>query len=73
MKDKFGILSLLFKARYGFFKYHVSVKGFDYLTEEQIDDILNVVINECDKYFQHSIYFFKTRSKICFKRLINRN
>ena len=22
-----------------YFKYHVSVKGFDYLTEEQIEDI----------------------------------
>ena len=49
----------MFKARYGFFKYHVSVKGLDYLTEEQINDILNVVIHECDKYFPHSIYFFK--------------
>ena len=41
-----------------FFKYHVSVKGFDYLTEEQIDDILNVVIKECDKYFPAFIYIF---------------
>ena len=43
-----------------FFKYHVSIKGFDYLTEEQIDDILNVVIKECDKYFPaFYLYFLK--------------
>ncbi len=43
-----------------FFKYHVSVKGFDYLTEEQIQDILNVVIDECDKYFPaFYLFFFK--------------
>ena len=43
-----------------FFKYHVSVKGFDYLTEEQIDHILNVVIHECDKYFPaFYLFFFK--------------
>ena len=43
-----------------FFKYQVSVKGFDFLTEEQIDDILNVVIKECDKYFPaFYLFFFK--------------
>ena len=43
-----------------FFKYHVSIKGFDYLTEEQIQDILNVVINECEKYFPaFYLFFFK--------------
>ena len=40
--------------------YNVSVKGLDYLTEEQINDILNVVIHECDKYFPaFYLFFFK--------------
>ena len=58
-KINLGYFHYYSKLETVFFKYHVSIKGFDYLTSEQIDDILNVVINECDKYFPaFYLYFF---------------
>ncbi len=34
-----------------FFKYQVSTKGFNFLTFEQIEEFLSVVIKECDRFF----------------------
>jgi|TARA_B100000287_G_scaffold288528_1_gene271890 hypothetical protein len=34
-----------------FFKYQVSIKGLNYMTIEQIEDLLSVVIKECDRFF----------------------
>ncbi len=59
-KINLGYFHYCSKLETVFFKYQVSFKGVDYLTEEQIEDILNVVINECDKYFPaFYLFFFK--------------
>ena len=44
-----------------FFKYQVSTKGLNYMTLEQIEDFLSVVIKEFDRFFPvfSNIFFSK--------------
>ena len=41
-----------------FFKYQLSIKSLKYMTLEQIEDFLSVVIKECDRFFPIFFVFF---------------
>ena len=59
-KVNLGYFHFCSNVKIVFFKYQVSVKGFDFLNQEQVEDLLNVVTKECDKYFPaFYLYFFK--------------
>ena len=41
-----------------FFSYKISIKGQDFVSVEQIKNIINIVINECDRFFPVFFVFF---------------
>ena len=44
-----------------FFNYKISIRGIDFLTIEQIEDFLDVVIKECEKFFPVFYVFLKRK------------
>ena len=53
-----------------FFKYQVSTKGFNYMTLEQIENFLSVVVKEFDRFFP---IFLASSSRKNDEKLILRN
>lgn len=49
-----------------FFKYQVSTKGLNYMTVEQIEDFLSVVIKECDRFYPIIVLFNSKKQKAKF-------
>ncbi len=41
-----------------FFSYKISVKGQNFISIEQIQDFIDIVINECDRFFPVFFVFF---------------
>ena len=57
-KINLGYFSFSSKLNTVFFKYHISVKGHYYLSKEQIENCLDVVTKECDRFFPAFYLFF---------------
>ena len=57
-KVKLGYFHYCSRHKVIFFKYQVSIKGLNYMTIEQIEDFLSVVIKECDRFFPIFLLFF---------------
>ena len=54
-----------------FFSYKISIKGQDFISVEQIKNLINIVINECDRFFPVFLFsFIKTRPYSCFRYCI---
>ena len=48
-----------------FFSYKISFKGQDFISVEQIKNIINIVINECDRFFPvFFVFFYKKQDPI---------
>ena len=48
-----------------FFSYKISIKGQDFISVEQIKNIINIVINECDRFFPvFFVFFYKKQDPI---------
>ena len=50
-KVNLGYFNYCTKLQTVFFNYKISVKGINFLTREQVESFIDVVANECDKYF----------------------
>ena len=47
------------------FSYKISIKGQDSISVEQIKNIINIVINECDRFFPvFFVFFYKKQDPI---------
>ena len=51
IKVNLGYFNYCTKLQTVFFNYKISVKGINFLTREQVESFIDVVANECDKYF----------------------
>ena len=48
-----------------FFSYKISIKGQDFISVEQIKNIINIVIDECDRFFPvFFVFFYKKQDPI---------
>ena len=48
-----------------FFSYKISIKGQDFISVEQIKNFINIVINECDRFFPvFFVFFYKKQDPI---------
>ena len=48
-----------------FFSYKFSIKGQDFISIEQIKNFINIVINECDRFFPvFFVFFYKKQDPI---------
>ncbi len=59
-KVNLGFFNYCSKLETIFFSYKISIKGQNFLTFEQIRDFIEIVTNECDRFFPvFCIYFYK--------------
>ena len=48
-----------------FFSYKVSIKGQDFISVEQVKNFINIVTNECDRFFPvFFVFFYKKQDPI---------
>jgi hypothetical protein len=65
-KVNLGYFNFCSKLQTVFFNYKVSVKGVDFLTREQVENFIDVVADECDKYFPVFYVFFHKKQNSSF-------
>lgn len=56
-----GFFDFCKKSESIFFNYKISVKGIKILSKEQIEDFIDVVTTECDRFFPVFYVFFKKK------------
>ena len=60
-KVSLGFFNFCNKSNTTFFNYKVSTKGIKNLSTEQIEDFINVVVYECDRFFPAFYIYFNKR------------
>ena len=60
-KVSLGFFDFCNKSQLIFFNYKVSVKGIKVLSGEQIEDFIDVVTSECDRFFPVFYVFLKKK------------
>ena len=60
-KVNLGHFNYSSKSNSVFFNYKVSVKGQDFITIEQVEHFVDIVIEECDKFFPVFYLFFNKK------------
>lgn len=58
----FGYFGYSLKKNCLYFRYNISMRGVNNLTTEQIEDFIDVMIHECDKYYPAFQVFIHKKS-----------
>ena len=64
-KATVGFFNFLPKLNTIFYSYKISVKGQNYITLEQVQDFIDLVTSECDRFFPvFFVFFYKKQDPI---------
>ena len=61
-KARVGFFNFCPKLNTIFYSYKISVKGQNYITLEQVQDFIDLVTSECDRFFPvFFVFFYKNK------------